>query len=85
MYRVHYDSDSKLLADLNNIYMTNFKGGWIIDEIVGKKRELFLVLNLPVPTCEQVNAPDSTPEEPDELCGFLETIPETLEPKITDL
>ena len=40
-YRVHYDSDGKLLAKLNNVYMTKFSDGWIFDEVVGKKKELF--------------------------------------------
>ena len=61
-YRVHYDSDHKLLAKLNNIYMTQFKAGWMFDEIVGKYRELFNILNVPVPTVEQVIADDSTDE-----------------------
>ena len=76
-YRVHYDSDHKLLAKLNNIYMTQFKAGWMFDEIVGKHRELFNILNVPVPTVEQVIADDSTDEDSDEtdLSFDLENLP----------
>lgn len=52
-YNVVYDSDYKLLAKLNNVMMTSFKDGWYFDEIVGKKRELFTILNVPIPSAEQ--------------------------------
>ena len=65
-YRVHYDSDHKLLAKLNNIYMTQFNAGWMFDEIVGKQKELFKILNIPVPTVEQVIAEDWVEEDLDE-------------------
>ena len=76
-YRVHYDSDHKLLAKLNNIYMTQFKAGWMFDEIVGKHRELFSILNVPVPTVEQMITDDSTDEDSDEtdLSFDLENLP----------
>lgn len=53
-YRVHYDSDRKLLAKLNNVYMTQFDNVFMFDEIAGKKKELFNILNVPVPNVEQV-------------------------------
>lgn len=62
-YRVHYDSDNKLLAKLNNVYLTQFNDGWMFDEIVGKKKELFQILNVPVPSVEQVLGIDSEEEE----------------------
>lgn len=52
-YNVVYDSDYKLLAKLNNVMMTKFKDGWYFDEIVGKKRELFSILNVAIPSAEQ--------------------------------
>lgn len=64
-YRVHYDSDQKLLAKLNNIYMTQFREGWIFDEVVGKKKELFKILNVQVPTVVQVIAVETEGEDPD--------------------
>lgn len=68
-YRVHYDSDNKLLAKLNNIYMTQFSNGWVFDEVVGKKKELFKILNVPVPTTEQVIAEEAAEPETDDLGG----------------
>lgn len=65
-YRVHYDSDHKLLAKLNNIYMTQFNAGWMFDEVVGKQKELFKILNVPVPTVEQVIEVEELEEEIDE-------------------
>ncbi len=64
-YRVHYDSDQKLLAKLNNIYMTQFREGWIFDEVVSKKKELFKILYVPVPTVGQVIAAETEGEDPD--------------------
>lgn len=50
---VHYDSDHKLLAKLNNIYLTQFSNGWMFDEIAGKKKELFAVLGVEAPSVGQ--------------------------------
>lgn len=62
-YRVHYDSDGKLLAKLHNIYMTKLSAGWIFDEIAGKRKELFAILDVPVPSAELVSDPDAMDEE----------------------
>lgn len=73
---VHYDSDHKLLAKLNNIYLTKVPGGWVFNEIAGKKKELFKVLNVPVPTAERQvasgavtdeEAPETAPNSADTL------------------
>lgn len=65
-YRVHYDSDNKLLNKLNNIYMTQFAQGWMFDEIVGEKKELFKILNVPVPNVEQVIENESVDDDWDD-------------------
>ena len=52
-YTVIHDSDVKILGKLNNIMMTRFKDGWYFDEIAGKKKELFLFLNVPVPSANK--------------------------------
>ena len=70
-YRVHYDSDQKLLAKLNNIYMTQFREGWIFDEVVSKKKELLKILNVPVPTVGQVIAAETEGEDPDVFASPL--------------
>lgn len=87
-YRVFYDSDHKLLAKLNNIYMTRFKDGWIFDEVVGKTKELFKILNLPLPTCELiVDKSDEVgePQDQGEIADIEEIALETAEIAITDL
>lgn len=84
-YRLHYDSDHKLLAKLNNIYMTRFKDGWLFDEVVGKKKELFKILNLPLPTSEKVNEECDGFVEQDELADVEEIAAETAGIDITDL
>ncbi len=61
-YRVHYDSDHKLLGKLNNVYVTKFSGGWFFDEIAGKKKDLFAVLNVPTPSAEKVSYQEEQPE-----------------------
>lgn len=33
--------------------VTCFRDGWYFDEIAGKRRDLFKILNVPVPTMEQ--------------------------------
>ena len=48
---------------------TRFSGGFMFDEIAGKKKELFKILNVPVPTVEQCIPAETTEEEPDELAG----------------
>ena len=50
--------------------MTYFKEGWIFDEVVGKKEELFRILNLPVPSSEQIVKMEDSQEEYDELEGI---------------
>ena len=87
-YRVFYDSDHKLLAKLNNIYMTRFKDGWIFDEVVGETKELFKILNLPLPTCELiVDKSDEAgePQDQGEIADIEEIALETAEIAITDL
>lgn len=84
-YRLHYDSDHKLLAKLNNIYMTRFKDGWIFDEVVGKKKELFKILNLPLPTSEKIFEESDGSVEQDELADVEEIASETAGIDITDL
>ena len=84
-YRLHYDSDHKLLAKLNNIYMTRFKDGWIFDEVVGKKKELFKILNLPLPTSEKIFEEIDGFVEQDELADVEEIAAETGGIDITDL
>ena len=85
-YLVHRDSDYKLLGKLNNIYMTRFKDGWIFDEIVGKKKELFKILNLPLPTCERLALQENDwPEEPTSPCDIEEIAEETTDSGVVDL
>lgn len=45
--------------------MTQFREGWIFDEVVGKKKELFKILNVQVPTVVQVIAVETEGEDPD--------------------
>lgn len=84
-YRVHYDSDHKLLAKLNNIYMTHVNDGWVFDEIVEEKKELFRILNLPVPTSEQFVEQNDAPEAPDDLIDIEEIAAETAFDDVADL
>lgn len=66
--------------------MTRFKDGWIFDEVVGQKKELFKILNLPLPTCEQfINEQSDVAEVPDELMDIEEIAEETTDLEITDL
>lgn len=84
-YRVHYDSDHKLLGQLNNVYVTRFKDGWIFDEVAGKKKELFRILNVPLPTCEQMIMSDDQQEDPDEITDIEDIAAETLDPEVVEL
>lgn len=84
-YRVHYDSDHKLLGQLNNVYMTRFKDGWIFDEVAGKKKELFRILNVPLPTCEQVIMSDDQQDDPDEIADIEDIAAETVDPEVLEL
>ena len=84
-YRVHYDSDHKLLAKLQNIYMTQFNAGFMFDEIVGKKKELFKILNVPVPTVEQVIADEPEDIDQDELRDLNEIAALTCGDDLEDL
>ena len=83
--RVHYDSDYKLLARLNNVYMTKCRSGWIFDEVVGKKKELFRVLGVPVPTAEQVFERDEVAEAPEEVHDIEELAAEMNDDGIDEL
>ena len=83
--RVHYDSDYKLLARLNNVYMTKCRSGWIFDEVVGKKKELFRVLGVPVPTAEQVFERDEVAEAPEEVHDIEELAAEMVDDDIDEL
>lgn len=76
-YRVHYDSDHKLLAKLNNVYMTRFDAGFMFDEIAGKRKELFKILNVPVPSVEQLVTQEAAADEPappDEVEALSEAV-----------
>lgn len=73
-YRMYYDSDVKLLAKLNNVYMTKFNNGWIFDEVVGKKKELFKILSVPLPSAEQVFERQYEKEEPDHSLDYEESL-----------
>ncbi|MFR6360180.1 MAG: hypothetical protein ACLUNV_11600 [Sutterella wadsworthensis] len=84
-YRVHYDSDHKLLAKLNNIYMTHVNDGWVFDEIVEEKKELFRILNLPVPTSGQFVEQNDAQEAPDDLIDIEEIATETAFDDVADL
>lgn len=84
-FRLYFDSDHKLLAKLNNIYMTVFQNGWMFDEIVGKKKELFRILNVPVPTAEQVIERTQGAVEQQEETAFEEAQPEALNDGKEDL
>lgn len=84
-YRVHYNSDHKLLAKLQNIYMTQFNAGFMFDEVVGKKKELFKILNVPVPTVEQVIADEPEDIDPDEQCDLNEIAALTCGDDLKDL
>jgi hypothetical protein len=46
-------------------YMTKFKAGWLFDEVAGKRKELFKILNVAVPSAEKfvVIEQDEQPEE----------------------
>ncbi len=68
---MHCDSDNKLLAKLNNVYLTQFNDGRMFNEVSGKKKELFKILNVSVPSVEQVLRIDSEEDEmPSEDCGI---------------
>ena len=73
-YRVYCDSDARLLARLNNIYVTQFSGGWKFDEVDAGKQELFKVLNVPVPSVEKatIDAAEEgeEPEGPEDAADF---------------
>ena len=45
--------------------MTKFKAGWLFDEAAGKRKELFKILNVAVPSAEKfvVIEQDEQPEE----------------------
>lgn len=65
-YRVHYDSDHKLLRGLNNVSLSSYADGWVFDEIAGKRKTLFTILGVEVPTVGQfapagVSDPDDEP------------------------
>lgn len=49
---VVYESDSKILSQLNNIMQTQFNGGYYFGEIAGKRKKYFDALGVPVPTAE---------------------------------
>lgn len=84
-YRVHCDSDHKLLAKLQNIYMTQFSAGFMFDEVVGKKKELFKILNVPVPTVEQVIAHEPKDIDLDEQCDLNKIAARTYGDDLEDL
>lgn len=62
----HFDSDVRLFDKLNNIMLTSFKDGWYFDEIAGNRRELFSVLNVPVPDKQQAVSSGQNEGDPDD-------------------
>lgn len=80
-YQVFHDSDVKLLAKLNNAMVTCFRDGWYFDEIAGKRKELFKILDVPVPTAEQCisGAVENAEEEPDTAENTSDRELETME------
>lgn len=62
----HVDSDVMLFDKLNNIMLTSFKDGWYFDEIAGNRRELFSVLNVPVPDKQQAVSGEQDESDPDD-------------------
>lgn len=73
------------MAKLQNIYMTQFNAGFMFDEVVGKKKELFKILNVPVPTVEQVIADEPEDIDPDEQCDLNEIAALTCGDDLKDL
>lgn len=73
-YRVHWDSDGKLLNRLNNIYVKLIDGGWMFNEIAGERAELFSILGVPVPGTQSfAQTQQFEDDEPPEL-AYLEEI-----------
>ena len=62
-YRLHYDSDRKLLAKLNNIYLLKCPSGWVFDEISGHKKDLFRIIGVPVPTVGKTMVEDKEDDQ----------------------
>ena len=56
----------RLFDKLNNIMLTSFKDGWYFDEIAGNRRELFSVLNVPVPDKQQAVSSWQNEGDPDD-------------------
>lgn len=64
---VHFDSEHKLLAKLNNIPMFNLPSGWCFGEIEARKQALFSVLGVPVPAMGEAVPAGASAEAPDEV------------------
>ncbi len=50
--RLPYDSESAVISKLDSIVMTQFKLGNYYTEVVGKLRELFIAMDIPIPSEE---------------------------------
>ena len=53
--------------------------------MAGKKKELFRILNVPLPTCEQVIMSDDQQEDPDEIADIEDIAAETFDPEVVEL
>ena len=65
--------------------MTRFDAGFLFDEIAGKKKELFNILNVPVPAAESVIADEPADEDPDEMRELDEIAAPTCGGEMEDL
>ena len=65
--------------------MQHFPEGWIFDEIVGRKKELFSILGLQAPTAEQISTlPQDDDEPPADLDMPVELSDLDLPPDLDD-
>ena len=65
--QVIYQSDGKVLAELNNIMQTRFNGGYYFSEIAGKKKKFFEALGVPVPDAEPEELSEQEDTDPDDF------------------
>ena len=78
---MHCDSGHKL----QNVCMSRFDAGFLFDEIAGKKKELFNILNVPVPAAESVIPDEPADEDPDEMRELDENAAPTCAGEMEDL
>ena len=60
---VVHDSDNKLLRKLNNIFATSSQYGVLFDPIVGKRKDLLTILDVPLPGKEKTGEVDPDDED----------------------